>query len=201
MPRPQNTDQRRSEIVSGLARVMADQGYAKATIQAIANAAGLTSGLVHYHFESKQEILLALIERLASVVRSRLDPQAADPSAKLIAAIDALVGTEQGIESDAVACWVVVGAEAVRQPEVQRLYESLIREAIAEFTSAFREAMHEDGRSDSTAPAAALSLVAAIEGFFRLAAGSPSCVPDGSASDSIKQIAQGYLAAAEATHP
>jgi TetR/AcrR family transcriptional repressor of bet genes len=200
MPRPQNTEQRRSEIVSGLARVMADQGYAKATIQAIANEAGLTPGLVHYHFESKQEILLALIERLGSVVRSRLDTEASDPSEKLFNAIDALVGTEQGIEGDAVACWVVIGAEAVRQPEVQRLYESLIREAIEEFTTAFREAMHKDGRSARTAPTAALSVVVAIEGFFRLAAGSPSCVPSGSASDSIKQIARGYLAAAEASH-
>jgi TetR/AcrR family transcriptional repressor of bet genes len=180
---------------------MADRGYAKATIQAIAEAAGLTSGLVHYHFRNKQEILLeillALIERLASLVRARLDGQAADPRERLFAAIDALVGSERGIETEAVACWVVIGAEAVRQPEVQSLYETLMREAIEEFTSAFRSAMHKDGRSDATAPAAAVSVVAAIEGFFRLASGSPSCVPPGSAAASIKQIARGYLDAAE----
>jgi len=197
MPRPQNTEQRRSEIIGGLARVMADRGYAKATIQAIAQAAGLTPGLVHYHFRNKQEILLALIERLASVVKSRLDAEAADPSEKICAAIDALVGTEGGIETEAVACWVVIGAEAVRQPEVRSLYEALVREAIDEFTSAFRSAMHKEGRSDATASEAALSVVAAMEGFFRLAAGSPSCVPSGSAASSIKQIARGYLAAAE----
>ena len=45
MPRPPNTEQRRSQIVGGLARVMAERGYAKATIQAIAKAAGLSPGL------------------------------------------------------------------------------------------------------------------------------------------------------------
>jgi TetR/AcrR family transcriptional repressor of bet genes len=197
MPRPPNKEQRRSEIIGGLARVMADQGYAKATIQAIAKAAGLTPGLVHYHFKNKQEILLALIERLASVVRARLDAEAADPTDKMDAAIDALVGTKGGIESEAVACWVVIGAEAVRQPEVQGLYEALIREAIEQFASAFRSAMHKRGRSDATAPSAALAVVAAMEGFFRLAAGSPSCVPSGSAASSIKQIARGFLESAE----
>jgi TetR/AcrR family transcriptional repressor of bet genes len=197
MPRPQNTEQRRSEIIGGLARVMADRGYAKATIQAIARAAGLTPGLVHYHFQNKQEILLALIERLASVVRARLDTEAADPREKIDAAIDALVGTKGGIESEAVACWVVIGAEAVRQPEVRDLYEGLIREAIEEFASAFRSAMHKQGRADATAPDAALAVVAAMEGFFRLAAGSPACVPSGSAASSIKQIARGFLDSAE----
>ena len=201
MPRPQNTEQRRAQIVSALARVMADQGYAKATVQAIAKAAGLSSGLVHYHFGSKQEILLALIERLGSIVRSRLDSHATDPSERLHAAIDALVGSEQGIEGDAVACWVVIGAEAVRQPEVKQLYERLTAEAIAELTAAFREAMRACERSDASAPAAALSVVASVEGFFRLAAGAPAVVPPGSAATSIKEIASRLIEAAEVARP
>ena len=58
MPRPSNTDARREQIVLGLQRVMAERGYEKATVSAIAQAAGLTPGLVHYHFKNKQEMLL-----------------------------------------------------------------------------------------------------------------------------------------------
>lgn len=201
MPRPQNTEQRRAQIVGGLARVMAARGYAKATIQEIAREAGLSPGLVHYHFGSKQEILLALIESLGSIVRARLDSQAPDPAERLFAAIDAIVGTEQGIDSDAVACWVVIGAEAVRQPEVRRLYERLMREAIDELADAFGEAMRKRGRSDASARAAALSVVASIEGFFRLAAGAPSVVPHGSAAVSIRESAARLIEAAEVTRP
>ena len=40
---------------------MADRGYERASVTAIAKAAGLTPGLVHYHFHNKKEILLALV--------------------------------------------------------------------------------------------------------------------------------------------
>lgn len=195
MPRPSNTEQRRADIVRGLAAVMAERGYAKATIKEIARAAGLTPGLVHYHFRDKQQILLSLVEDLATLVRRRIDfapTGTPDP----FAAIDALLGTEDGVEATAVACWVVIGAEAVRQPEVRVLYEALMREALEELTKAFRSAMRSAGRSDVTAAVAAVSVMAAIEGFFRLSAGAPSCVRPGSAAGAVRQIAQGFLDAA-----
>ena len=65
MPR-KKTDERRSEIVVALLNVMADQGYAKATVNKIATEAGLTAGLIHYHFKNKQEILLELLDRIIS---------------------------------------------------------------------------------------------------------------------------------------
>lgn len=197
MPRPSNTQQRRTEIVRGLAAAMAERGYAKATIKEIARASGLTPGLVHYHFRDKQQILLALMEGLAALVRRRLDFAARKPRDELFAAIDALLGTDEGVEEDAVACWVVIGAEAVRQPEVRELYEALVQEAIEEFTKRFRAAMREAGRSDAAAETAAMSVMAAIEGFFRLSAGAPACVRPGSASGAVRQIAEGFLDSAE----
>jgi TetR/AcrR family transcriptional repressor of bet genes len=198
VPRPANTQQRRRQIVRGLAEVMAERGYAKATVQAIARAAGLTPGLVHYHFRSKQEVLIALIEGLAALVRRRLRSAAADdPEHRLQAAIEALVGTEAGVEAQAVACWVVIGTEAVRQPEVRELYESMMRQMISEFEAILRDAMQKQGGSAADAPAAALATVAAIEGFFRLGAGVPACVPPGAAARAVRAIADAFVAAGE----
>lgn len=195
MARPENTDRRRREIVAGLAQVMAERGYAKATVHAIAKAAGLTPGLVHYHFASKQQILIALIEELAGTVRARLRADAVPGDDRLQAAIDALVGTADGIEARAVACWVVIGAEAVREPAVRELYESVIRQLISEFAEILREAMQKQGGSGAPAAAAAVAVVAAIEGFFRLAAGAPSCVAAGSAAASIRAVADAFVSA------
>ena len=61
MARSSNTEARRSEITAALLAVIARHGYEKATIQAIAAQAGLAPGLIHYHFKSKQEILVSLI--------------------------------------------------------------------------------------------------------------------------------------------
>ena len=56
MARPSNTEERRQQIVEGLLRVMAERGYERASIAEIAKAAGLSPGLVHYHFTEKQEL-------------------------------------------------------------------------------------------------------------------------------------------------
>ena len=95
----------------------------------------------------------------------------------------------------AVACWVVVGAEAVREPAVRELYELVVRQLIAEFESILRDAMQKEGGSGARAREAAVTVVAAMEGFFRLATGAPSCVPPGTAAASLRAIAEGFVSA------
>ena len=74
-------------------------------------------------------------------------------------------------------------------------YESAVRALVSEFEALLREEMLERGGTGKGAAPAAVAVVAAIEGFFRLAAGAPSCVPAGSAAGSIRAIAEGFVAA------
>ena len=53
MPRPSNTEQRRNDITLAFLKVMAETGYAKATVRAIAAEAALSPGLIHHHFKNK----------------------------------------------------------------------------------------------------------------------------------------------------
>lgn len=73
MARTPNTEARRAEITRALLTVIAQHGYERATIQSIAAQAGLAPGLIHYHFKSKQEILVSLIEMMAGVARARYE--------------------------------------------------------------------------------------------------------------------------------
>jgi AcrR family transcriptional regulator len=52
---------RRQRIVAAAFRSLADHGYEAATIKDIAHEAGIAPGLVHYYFETKEELLLAAI--------------------------------------------------------------------------------------------------------------------------------------------
>ncbi len=91
MSRPSNTEHRQQQIVEGLLQVMAERGYERASVAAVARAAGLTPGVVHYHFVSKQEILLRLVETLGKRLQSRLRPKLErtdDPHARLNAFVD-----------------------------------------------------------------------------------------------------------------
>ena len=85
---------RRQQIAQALMSLMATEGYDGATIKSIAQHAELTPGLVHYHFSSKREILLHLLEQLMAQhrdkVTSALEAAGPRPWPRLDALIDAL---------------------------------------------------------------------------------------------------------------
>src|SRR5687768_16400851 len=108
MGRPTNTEERRGEIVLALTRVMAREGYERATIALIAKEAGLSPGLVHYHFGSKAEILHALVEGLSLRAEGRIEANLGaheGAAERLDALLDALLGRGDGADAEAVACW------------------------------------------------------------------------------------------------
>lgn len=73
MGRPSNREARRSEIVAAFARVLADHGYAAATMSAVASEAGIPPGLIHHHFKDKDDLLSTLLETLISGFRDRVE--------------------------------------------------------------------------------------------------------------------------------
>jgi len=197
MPRPRNTDARRAQIVDGLLDVMARAGYDGASIQEIARAAGLTPGLLHYHFGSKQEILVALVERLIDGVRARYDARLAagvtEPRARLDAFIDAHLARGRDADPRAVAAWSVVGAEAIRQPDVRALYRRALGSSLRELTRLVTTVRRADGagrRHPTSARETAAALLTAIEGAFRIAAAAPGALPAGYAAPTVRALAR-----------
>lgn len=58
-PRRQHAGERREQILDVATRVFAEKGFAGASIRDIANAVGVTEGLLYHYFESKEQILHA----------------------------------------------------------------------------------------------------------------------------------------------
>ena len=208
MAPPRNTETRRNQIVDGLLEVMHTHGYRGASVAAIARAAGLGSGLVHYHFGDKQEILLALIQRLEGALEGRyqecLREAGANPVAWLEAFIDAHLAMGEDADPRAVKAWVIIGAEAVSQPEVQALYAGTVARRLAtlgplvrwarETLEAMAEVEGEPGPADPMEPnegdkARSAALLAAIEGYYQLSAAAPGSIPPGSAADAVRRYA------------
>ena len=197
MARPSNTQQRRAEIIAALGRVMASTGYERATVALIAREAGLGPGLVHYHFERKGEILLALVDGLAALAEARIQSRLAraeGPAARLDAALDALLVRGEGEDRDAVACWALIGAEAVKDAEVRLPYERHLGRLGRLLTELVEDRCREQGRSTEGCPALAGALLAQIEGCFALAAAVPQLIPAGSAAEMARRTAAGLIA-------
>ena len=175
--------ERRAQIVAGLKQVMAQSGYAGASMRAIADAAGLTTGLLHYHFAHKQAILLGLIAHLDESLSARLDPQATGKAA-LLDTIDALLAVESA-DPEALACWTQVNAEAQRDAAVGAAWRAVIDAQVERITNEFK--VLQKGRAE------AVALWAAIEGYVQLAAVHPDAVPPGSAAVSVRAMLEGLL--------
>lgn len=199
MPRPRNTDARRRQITDGLAQVMAEKSYGQASINAIAKAAGLGSGLVHYHFENKQAILVALVERLVAGLEARREARLAragdDPWARLDAFVDAFAALDADADPAAVACWSRIGDEAARKPEVAVPYRAAVDRWHAALTADMAAVLAAEGQPTDRAAEAAAGLLAAIEGAFHLGQAAPGVIPAGAAAGMLKRMARGLLSA------
>ena len=86
---------RRSQLTKAAYKVVSRKGYYNFTIKDIAKESGLSSGLVHYYFKDKQDLLLNLLKEINLNIRSYLNKELVkleNPRDKLIAYIDQAFG-------------------------------------------------------------------------------------------------------------
>jgi TetR/AcrR family transcriptional repressor of bet genes len=115
MARPSLRAKRREEITAAFSRVLAQRGYAGATIVAVAEEAGIAPGLIHHHFASKADLLASLLDELVGRFRRRT-AEKERPGDALVAYVRAALDLEQDADPVTARCWVGVLAEAVRDP-------------------------------------------------------------------------------------
>ncbi len=63
----------RSQILDAAERLFAERGFAGASLQQIADAAGVSKAAIFHHFENKQALYCAVVERACEGVRRLLD--------------------------------------------------------------------------------------------------------------------------------
>jgi len=129
MGRPNLREQRRAELVSAFAQVLAEQGYEGATIAALAARAGVAPGLIHHYFADKAELLVALLAELVGRFRGRVRAleRSGDP---LLAYLDGAVALGGNADRVAARCWVGLFAEAVRDPALFKQLRRFLDEEI-----------------------------------------------------------------------
>jgi AcrR family transcriptional regulator len=121
---PQTQQERKAEtrarLLTAAAELFADQGIDAVSVDAVAEAAGRTSGAVYAHFGSKQGLLLALLDSWKDTVRTLLLAEVAvsgSPEGQLRAVWDNVAATSA--ESGR---WAILEHElwlrAARDPEV-----------------------------------------------------------------------------------
>jgi AcrR family transcriptional regulator len=110
-----DVDERRAQILDATREVALERGLANLRVNDVAQHLGISSGLVHYHFSSKDELLVEMLRVMAStdVLRLRETVDAdADPVDRLDQVLRAYLPTARRDESWAL--WIDWWDEALR---------------------------------------------------------------------------------------
>ncbi len=188
MGRPSNTNERKKEIATALLRVMAEQGYEKASIQAIAKEADLAPGLIHYHFKTKQEILLSAVNWIVNSAEQRLiqlQEEVQTPWEKLEAFINVRLASGDTQMPEIVSSWVVIAAESIRQPEVRETYQRLIQTQLDMLAELLIDVWEVKTEVDEDILHLSAIVIAAIEGAFQLSVTAPQAMPRNYAANAV----------------
>ena len=79
---PKVIEDRREQIIDAAMRVFAQKGFSRASNKDVAREAGITPGLIYYYFESKEALLMAIVETRSPLkLFAAIPPEAFDQSA------------------------------------------------------------------------------------------------------------------------
>ncbi len=172
--RKASKETRRQQLIEATIDSLAKRGYADTTLADIATGAGLSRGIVNFHFESKDNLLIATLQYMADEyvdhwkgAYRRAGARAADRLWAVVAAdFDRRLCTRRKL-----AAWCAFWGEAKSRPTYQALcgarddaYQATVEALLAELKA-------EAGYDYAAAPLA-LALCAMLEGlWFRLMMG------------------------------
>jgi len=88
-------DERDDDVMGAVFSALCSHGYADLTMQDIADNSSLSKGALHYHYDTKRDLLLAFLAHLYDRFEARLDDAEAaageDPAERAEAVIDAAI--------------------------------------------------------------------------------------------------------------
>lgn len=152
----------RQALIRAGAEAFASQGFAPASLSAISKSAGVSNGALHFHFESKKALALAVEGEALTALRQVVKDAQGTGGSPLQALVDATYALTGRIAADTVVRAGFAlggapgrsGAPALRR-EWQRWVEETLRRAEAEGWLAAGISPHD----------AACAVVAAVVGF------------------------------------
>jgi AcrR family transcriptional regulator len=177
--RAEQVERNREAVLEAARRVFIQRGYAGASLEAIADEAGFSKGVVYSQFGSKPDLFMALLER-------RIDERAAHNERIVAQSVgrDALRELIQAANRYAGGSgWPYLLTEfralAMRDPELNRRYAEAHSRSVESLASALGR-VYEGAGVDPTVPVRSLAefFLGAVAGIALERAANPNALPD-----------------------
>jgi AcrR family transcriptional regulator len=166
--RPSVEPERREQLISAAARVIARSGYDAATVRDVAREAGVSTGVIAYYFEGKDDLFAHVLRSASRSFRARLESAQAGthtPRERLLAMAEAATpADEEAVRAHAL--WIDFWARAARDPALAGLTVRLYDGWRSEIAEAVREGQSAGAfRRDADPDAFARGYAAAADGL------------------------------------
>jgi AcrR family transcriptional regulator len=149
-----SVEERRNEILEVTCQVVIERGFGATRIADVADRLGVSTGLIHYHFESKDQLLADAFRWAAEADLARLNAEV-DRAETAVEGIERMIRLYSHVEAEpGWMLWIDGWGEALRNPTLQRISQQLdlqwqqvladiVRRGVAdgEFTCADPDAM------------------------------------------------------------
>lgn len=159
---------RREQLMDATLLTLARKGLAATTLADVADAAGLSRGIVNFHFESKDRLLFETLSRLSAEYdanwREELSAAPTDPASRLRALVAADLAPRV-CAPQKVAAWFAFFAEAAARPDYRDLCWAR-DDAYLEVIRELAEALDAEAGYRLDAAATATALYAMQEGLW-----------------------------------
>lgn len=189
---------RQQQLIEATIDSLAKRGYAETTMADVADGAGLSRGIVNFHFESKEKLLIATLQYMydeySAHWRAALQKAGDDPARQLqvlvCADFDRSICNKRKL-----AAWLAFWGEAKSRP----VYQALSSSRDAYYQQVFIDlcaTLKESGGYGYEPQVMALALSAMLEGLWlRLMMGT-----EDTTRETALQAANAFLAAAFPKH-
>lgn len=166
--RKASKETRRQQLIEATIDSLARRGYSETTMADVADGAGLSRGIVNFHFESKEKLLVATLQYMADEYsqhwRAALQKAGSDPARQLRALVAA--DFDRAIcNKRKLAAWCAFWGEAKSRPTYQSLCGAR-DEAYQQVFIDLCTALKQDGDYAYDAQSIALALSATLEGLW-----------------------------------
>ena len=191
--------ERQLQLIRATIRSVAANGLSDTTMATVANAAGLSQGIINLHFRSKQRLLVATLRHLADEYRACWERSVADagdaPADRLAARVADDFAPAVG-HRDKLAVWFAFWGESKSRPTYRRICAERDRADRAAIVTLCQALIRQGGYTGIDADIVAATLSAMTAGLWLDLLTRPRTIDRGQA----RTICTAYLAATFPRH-
>lgn len=166
-PRRKPPDKRRSELAAAAGRIAIADGLAQLTAKRVAEAVGVSPGLITHYFPTADELAAAAFAAAAEAQRERYQSHATKLASDATSELQLFLHDAIAPEHDFVALlWLDAWRESPRRPALQREVIHQMEIDLSELTDLLNRGVAAGEFTSDDTSASAMRILATIDGTF-----------------------------------